>query len=113
MRKLLLLLSMCMAMLQLFAQSRTVTGRVTDDKGSPVAGASVLVKGTTIGTTANDNGNFSLSVPQSAKTLVISALNFTTFETAITGSTVNVSLKSSNANLDEVVVVGYSNTTKQ
>lgn len=113
MRKLLLLLSMCMAMLQLFAQNRTVTGRVTDDKGSPVVGASVVVKGTTTGTTTKEDGTFSISAPQSAKTLVISALNFTAFEAAITGSTVNATLSASNQVLDEVVVVGYSATTKQ
>jgi TonB-linked SusC/RagA family outer membrane protein len=113
MRKLLMVISLCMAMLQVFAQNRTVTGRVTDDKGSPVAGASVLVKGTTLGTNTKEDGTFSISVPQSARTLVITALNFTSYEAAINGSTVNAALRSSNANLDEVVVVGYSNTTKQ
>jgi TonB-linked SusC/RagA family outer membrane protein len=113
MRKLLLLLGLCVGVLQTFAQNRTITGRVSDDKGSPVFGASVQVKGTATGTTTKEDGTFSLSVPQSAKTLVISALNFLTQEAAISGSSVSVSLRSSVQNIDEVVVVGYSNTTKQ
>ncbi|NCI47598.1 SusC/RagA family TonB-linked outer membrane protein [Sediminibacterium soli] len=113
MRKLLLLLGLCLGMLHSIAQNRTITGRVSDDKGSPVSGASVQVKGTAAGTTTKEDGTYSISVSPSARTLVISALNFTTQEAAISGSSVDVSLKATTQNLDEVVVVGYSNTTKQ
>ena len=64
-----------MSLLQLQAQNRTLTGKITDEKGSPVFGASVLVKGTTIGTTTKEDGRFSLSVPTTAKELIVSGLN--------------------------------------
>src|ERR1035437_6275235 len=69
------------------AQNRTVTGKVTDENGQGIQGVSVLVKGTGIGTETNADGNFSLSVPVNARTLVISSVNMATQETAITGGT--------------------------
>jgi TonB-linked SusC/RagA family outer membrane protein len=94
------------------AQNKEITGRVTDEKGEPVARASVLVQGTTTGTTTKSDGTFSLSVPESATTLVISAINFTQQEVPAT-SPVNVTLTSSTAtNLNEVVVVGYGSQKK-
>ena len=66
------------------AQNRTITGKVTDENGQGIQGVSVLVKGTRIGTETNADGNFSLSVPASARTLVISSVNMETQETAIT-----------------------------
>src|ERR1035437_1507270 len=68
------------------AQNRTVTGKVTDENGQGIQGVSVLVKGTGIGTETNADGNFSLSVPVNARTLVISSVNMATQETAITGT---------------------------
>lgn len=109
MRKILMLiLCFSVAITQLVAQTRTVTGKVTDEKGKPIARASVVIKGSAVGTTTNDDGLFSLSVPATAKTLVVSSLNFTTQELSIgSKSVLNVSLQSSNENLQEVVVVGY------
>ena len=95
--------------LSLLAQDRVVTGKVTDSKdASAVVGASVLVKGTTVGTSTNAEGNFSFSVPSSAKTLVVSSVGFTTIEIDITGmSTVPVSLTATAGSLSEIVVTGY------
>lgn len=113
MRKLIALF-MCISLLsmQAWAQSRTVTGKVTDEKGAPLAGASITVKGTKIGTTANEQGNFSLSVPASAKTLIISSVGLESQEVNITGNAVNVQLKAKAASLDEVVVVAYGTQKK-
>ena len=61
---------------QVFAQSRVITGSVSDDKNNPVASASVTVKGTTIGTAADSLGNFSLTVPSNAKTLVVASVGY-------------------------------------
>ena len=95
-----------------WAQNKTITGKVTDEKG-PVSGASVAVKNTTIGTVTNDNGEFTLSVPESAGTLVISYVGYQTREIAITGNSFSVALtKSEGINLDEVVVVGYGTQRK-
>lgn len=90
------------------AQSRSVSGRVTDEKNSPVANASVIVKGTNKGATTDTAGEFTLSVPANAKKLVVSSLNYEASEVLISSdNTVNVSLKSSETAMQEVVVVGY------
>ena len=73
-----LLMSVCayaMAILVGFAQTSTVTGKVMDDKGSPVPGATVIEKGTKNGVSAGNDGAFSIKVKNGA-TLVISALGF-------------------------------------
>jgi TonB-linked SusC/RagA family outer membrane protein len=110
MRKLLSLLA-CLVMLcgQLSAQSRTIAGRVTDQSGAGLAGASVLVRGTNLGTTSGTDGSFSLSVPASARTLVVSYQGFASQEITIGSRTsIDVSLTASTGqSLDEVVVVGY------
>lgn len=107
-------LCIVLAVTQIAAQSRTVKGKITDDKNNPVANASVLVKGTTTGTTSGADGSFSLNVPATAKVLVVSSLNFTTQEVAIgTKTNITVSLQSSSQNLQEVVVVGYGTQRKQ
>ncbi|HEY8398592.1 MAG TPA: carboxypeptidase-like regulatory domain-containing protein, partial [Flavihumibacter sp.] len=90
-----------------FPQNRTLSGRVTDEKGNPVAHASILVKGSQVGTSSDENGQFSLSVPESATHLTVSALQFTEQEVRITGTVLNIVLQSLNAQMDEVVVVGY------
>ena len=90
-----------------FSQTKPITGRVTDDKGNPVPNASVLVKGSTQGTSTDENGNFSLEVPASATTLTISSLNFTEQDVRITGSVLSIALVPQSGQMDEVVVVGY------
>lgn len=103
-----LLLLLFMGVAQVFAQSRTIKGKITDEKNSPVANASVLVKGTTIGTTSATDGSFTLNVPATGKTLVISSLNFSSQEISLGSKTeFTVSLQPANQNLEEVVVVGY------
>lgn len=98
-----------------FAQNKTVTGKVTDSKdGSPVSGASVQVKGTRTGTSTKPDGTFSLSVPSSATTLVITSVGFERQEVAITGSAIEVSfVATSGTNLNEVVVTGYGSSKKK
>ena len=90
-----------------WSQNKTITGKVTDQSG-PVIGASVIVKNSNIGTTTDQNGNFTLSVPANADVLVISSIGYGTKEVPLVGNTFSVSLeKSAGANLDEIVVVGY------
>ncbi len=99
----------------LWAQNKTVIGKITDSKdGSPVIGASVTVKGSRTGTVSKQDGTFSLSVPEKATTLVISGVGFETQEVAISGSTVQVSLKAGESqNLQEVIVTGYGTKIKR
>ncbi|NIM35571.1 MAG: SusC/RagA family TonB-linked outer membrane protein [Hydrotalea flava] len=96
-----------------FAQTKVITGKVTDSKdGSPVAGATVVVKGTQYGTQTGPDGTFKLNAPADSKKLVISSLNFNTQEIAITGGTINVSLTPSADQLGDVVVIGYGTARK-
>jgi TonB-dependent starch-binding outer membrane protein SusC len=95
-----------------WAQNKTITGKVVDENGG-VSGASVTVKNSTVGTTTNQDGEFTLSIPTSATTLVISFVGYTSREVIISGSTVSVTLaKSVGSSLDEVVVVGYGTQRK-
>ena len=95
------------------AQVSKVTGTVTShEDGLPVVGASVLVKGTQVGTVTDIDGNFTITnVPSSAGTLVISFIGMETQEVAIK-PIVNVSLHSDTEVLDEVMVVAYGTAKK-
>jgi TonB-linked SusC/RagA family outer membrane protein len=106
MRKLLLLLTGAVLFaVQALAQQRTITGKVTDDKGNSVADASVVVKGTSLGTTTKADGTYSISVPATASTLVFSAVGMPAIEMAIGGRTsISATLSSEDKSLSEVVV---------
>ena len=108
MRKLFLLLgSLVFFAAQAMAQ-RTVTGKVTDDKGTPLQNVSVLAKGTTIGTTTKADGTFSISVPTKTKSLIFSSVDMTTMEMAIgNDNTIDVTLRPEEKTMSEVVVTGY------
>ena len=110
-----LILSFCFTLGAVFAQnSQNITGKVIDEKGSPVANASVVVKGSNLGSTTDVSGVFILSVPASAKTIIISSLNYNTTEVSIQGkNAIVVSLKSLLESLQEVVVVGYGTQKKK
>ena len=98
-----------------FAQERVITGKVTDTSGRGIAGASVSVKGQpSRGTTTTVNGDFTLSVPSAATTLIVSSVGFGMQELDITGrNTASVSLQSTATNLNEIVVIGYGTARKR
>jgi TonB-linked SusC/RagA family outer membrane protein len=113
-RFLLFFISTLLAFSQLLAQSRVVTGTITDEGGNPLQGASVLVKGTSVGTTTNAAGTFSLSVPANARSLVFSYQGYTQQEVTLAGRTIfDLSLKTAEQSLAEVVVVGYGTQTNR
>ncbi len=86
----------------------TIQGNVSDPDGNSLPGASVLVVGTTIGTITDDNGRFSIIVPESATSLEISYLGFVKLLVEISNRTViNIVLQPDISVLSEVVVVGY------
>jgi len=96
-----------------FAQERTVSGKVVDEKGNVVPNASILVKGTKLGTATDASGGFSISVPASAKTLVVSATGHTTQEVSLTSSSeYSVNLPTISKSLEEVLVVGYGTQSR-
>jgi TonB-linked SusC/RagA family outer membrane protein len=95
------------------AQNITVRGRVTNETNQPVAGASVVVKGTTTGTTTNDDGRYELSAPANG-TLVISSVGYPDKEIVIGNqATHNVSLTTANTDLEQVIVVGYGTQRRE
>lgn len=114
MRKLLFLpLTILLLYGQLMAQNRTITGRITDTQNAGVENASISVKGTTIGTVSTVDGNFTLSVPANATTLIVSSVGFGNQEFAINNrTTLNLSLTNATSSLDEIVVVGYQQRKK-
>lgn len=84
MRKILMLMLGLFAIgIQLRAQNRSITGRVTDAQGSGVPNASVTIKGTAMGTTTATDGAFTLNVPATARTLIVSSVGFQNFEVSI------------------------------
>jgi iron complex outermembrane receptor protein len=93
----------------------TVTGRVTDGTtNEPLAGCSVVIKGTQRGTTTDANGNYRIVVPNTNATLVFGFIGFVSQEIAVGNqTTINVSLKASASDLNQVVVIGYGSTTKR
>ncbi len=95
-----------------WAQNKTVSGRVTGEKGSPVFNASIVANKTKLGTSTNEKGEFSISVPAAATTLTISSIGYESKEVAITAGPLSISLTVSEAKLDEVVVVGYGTQKK-
>ena len=117
MKKLLLVsFALVFALLQqAVAQSRTVTGAVTDQAtGHGLPGVAVLVKGTSTGTATGADGSFSINVPENGSTLVFRFLGYKTVERAIgTSNSVSVALELDQRQLDEVVVVGYGTQQKK
>lgn len=106
MKRLLLVFTCLLSVLFAVAQTRTVTGLVKDEKGDPVAAASVRAKGARSGTTTKGDGTFSLTIPQNAQTLVISSVGYTEQEVSLTPAlNYDVTLvKSAGQELSEVVV---------
>lgn len=99
--------------LHLFAQERTVTGKVTDETGSPIIGASVIPKGSKTGVTINAEGVFSLSLPSGVRQITISSVGFETVTLTIgTSNQVTVAMKNAFSDLTDVVVTGYSRVKK-
>jgi TonB-linked SusC/RagA family outer membrane protein len=111
MRKI-LFISLCLFLFtaEIRAQNRTLSGKVTDElSGTPLAGVSVTVKGSAVGTQTSPDGSFSFSVPSSARVLSFSFVGYASKEVTIgEDNIVNISLAVGDGkSLDEVVVVAY------
>ncbi len=95
-------------------QQKKITGKVSDISGAPVPGATVVVAGTTVGTIADIDGNFSLSIPTGAKTLLVSFVGMNPKEIPIgNSSSFRVVLEESTIGVEEVVIVGYGTQKKE
>ncbi|PJJ84309.1 SusC/RagA family TonB-linked outer membrane protein [Mucilaginibacter auburnensis] len=92
-----------------FAQNITVKGRVLDDKGEPLVGATIKATGTNNAVTADASGNFSLSVPSNTPSVTITFLGYVDVVKAVAGNPNlgNITMAANSRDLNEVVVVGY------
>src|SRR4030042_3334502 len=107
-RKIVILLLFCFLQVVAFAQEKTVTGRVTSADGEGLPGATVAIKGTTSGTVADFDGNYTITVPNDNAILVFSYVGCTSKEQSVSGvSTISVTLEEDLMHLEEVVVMGY------
>ena len=91
--------------------SATAKGTVVDETGEPLIGATIAVKGTTMGATTDLDGNFSVQAPIGA-TLIIRYIGYTTQEVKFNGQPLNITLSEESALLNELVVVGYGTQKK-
>jgi len=93
--------------------SNEIKGKVLGEDNLPLPGANVIVKGTTIGTTTDFDGNYSITIPNFSSQLEFSYIGFESKTLPVTSSTLNVKLNEDTATLDEVVVIGYGSTTRK
>jgi TonB-dependent SusC/RagA subfamily outer membrane receptor len=95
-----------------WAQNVQIRGTVNDETGSPLPGATILVKGTTVGTTTDLDGQYSISSPTTG-VLVFSFIGYSAIEREVGNqSQIDITLQPDLSDLDEVVVVGYGTTKK-
>lgn len=96
------------------AQNRKVLGKIAERGGQGIPGASVIIKGSTTGTTTNANGEFSVNVKDDNAILMISSVGFISQEVKVgSQSAVNLTLSEDVANLSEVIVTGYGSQAKK
>ncbi|HEY4936398.1 MAG TPA: SusC/RagA family TonB-linked outer membrane protein [Puia sp.] len=94
-------------------QDIKITGKITGENGEALSGVSVSLKGTSIGTTTDNNGIFTLTVPEKG-TLAISSIGYQNQEVNVNSqSVINIKLTPSNRSMDEVVVIGYGTASKR
>ena len=95
-------------------QERNVTGKVTDDKGEPLPGVNILIKGSARGTITDMEGNYRINIPGEAVTLVFSFVGYQSQEVNVAGRTsIDIVLREDMQNLEEVVIVGYGTQTRR
>ncbi len=100
-----------LASLTVFAQN-TITGKVINEDGNGIQGVTVSVKGTTVSTQTDANGDYKINAPKANAVLVFSSVGFSTMEIAATSAS-TVLLKTTSAQLEEIVVVGYGTARRQ
>jgi TonB-dependent starch-binding outer membrane protein SusC len=95
-------------------QKKEITGSIVDSNGLAIPGATIVVKGTAVGTTTNSDGKFQLSIPADAQTLVFSFVGMKAKEEAISGRTnFVVTLEEETIGIEEVVAVGYGKSSRK
>ena len=115
MKKLFLLSFTWLLAATLWAQERVIVGQVSDlSSGETLPGVNILIKGTAIGTVTDVEGNYRLTAPDDAETLVFSSVGYTSEEVPISNrSTINLELSPDIQSLQEIVVVGYGEQKRE
>ncbi len=109
-----LTLLMVICVLTVVAQTREVTGTVTEDVSNlPVSGATVEVKGTSYATVTDSAGNYRLTVPEGSSILVFSFVGYANLELPVNGTVVNAVLVHTTGSMESVVVIGYGTARKK
>ena len=94
-------------------QQNQISGTITDDTGQPLPGATIIIKGTSTGTTTDFDGKFILQIDDEDAVLLVSYIGFTTQEITVNGQTeINIQLVADSA-LDEVILIGYGSVAKK
>ncbi len=92
---------------------KDISGKIVSENGDPIAGASIVVKGTSVGTSSDANGNFKLETAQEKVTLVISFVGFETKEVVVSGNApINITLANKSEAMEDIVVIGYGTQKK-
>lgn len=113
MKKHLFILTLFIFSSMILAYGQNVSGKVTDETGEPLPGASLVVKGTKKGTISDLNGNFTIGLSQNEKVLIVSFIGYVSQEIDVMGkSNLTVKLLPETVNLEEVVAVGYGTQKK-
>ncbi|WP_225035273.1 SusC/RagA family TonB-linked outer membrane protein [Winogradskyella sp. SM1960] len=112
--KLIVILIFCFTSNNLFSQDINVSGQVQDENGMPLTGVNIYVKNSQIGTLSDFDGNYNLSVPSQA-TIIFSYIGYITQEVIASSDNpiINIVLQESLEGLDEVVLIGYGQSTKK
>ncbi len=112
---LLMLLLGMLSVYQAIAQNTTVHGKVTDAQGVPLSGATIQIKSTTTSVRTDESGSFSIAIPRTNTTLVVSYVGYINREVVVTNTdqVVTVLLESAATGLDEVVVIGYGTARRK
>ncbi|WP_083634484.1 SusC/RagA family TonB-linked outer membrane protein [Saccharicrinis aurantiacus] len=109
-----LLFLLVMATSVAFAQDKNITGHISESgTDEPLPGVSIVIKGTTVGTVTDLDGNYNLTVPADAETLVFSFIGMETIERAITSDVINVLMGDDAVAVEEVMVVAYGVAKKE
>ncbi|MBU6157638.1 MAG: SusC/RagA family TonB-linked outer membrane protein [Bacteroidetes bacterium] len=113
MRKIASLLLLLVASMFVYAQQKTITGKVAGEDGAPLAGATVTAKGSKSSTVTDAAGKFTLSINDKVKTLIISYVGLATEEVPVSSKNLTIQLKANASQVGEVVVVGYGQAVKR
>ncbi len=104
---------LCIGLINTYAQNKTVSGKVLDEKGNPISGVTVRAKGATAVTATNSDGFFQFSIPSATKLLTFSSVGYNLIEKSVMTSPMSVVLVARSESLDDVVVTGYQTVRKK